>query len=64
MLGCPKGKVLKMLGGEVGQCDQAVCIRLVIGASQIEVPILPQRLVDKGPFLLGDYISKGGLSGP
>lgn len=64
MLGCPKGKVLKMLGGEVGQCDQAVCIRLLIGASQIEVPILPQRLVDKGPFLLGDYISKGGLSSP
>ena len=53
-----------MLGGEVGQCDQAICIRLLIGASQIEVPILPQRLVDRGPFLLSDYISKGGLSGP
>lgn len=48
-----------MLGGEVGQCDQAVCVRLLIGASQIEVPILPQRLVGKGPVLLGDYISKG-----
>ena len=35
-----------MLGGEVGQCDQAICIRLLIGASQIEVPILPQRLED------------------
>ena len=47
-----------MLGGGVGQCDQAVCVRLLIGASQIEVPILPQRLVGKGPVLLGDYISK------
>lgn len=59
MLGYTKGKTLKMLGGEVGQCDQAICVRLLIGASQIEVPILPQRLVGKGPVLLGDYISKG-----
>ena len=39
MLGCPKGKVLKMLGGEVGQCDQAVCIRLSLE------PALPPSLL-------------------
>ena len=47
-----------MLGGEVGHCDHAICVCLLIGASQTEVPILPQRLVDKGP-VLGDYISTG-----
>lgn len=35
MLECAKGKVLKMLGGEVGHCDSAICVHLLIGAYQI-----------------------------